>query len=94
MSDIATRWRVGMSRQETAAGFVHTYHLTVIEPYLNRRGHAALLLSWLGACAVCGCPFVANSGRRPKALLRTCTTHRGLWGGRRAGRKTEGHANG
>ncbi len=30
-------------------------------------------------CAICGAGFTTRSGRRPRALVRTCAVHRGTW---------------
>ncbi len=85
---LALRWAVGDTFQERAGGYLHTYRLTAIKPYVNRYGHASAVLYWRGACAVCGGVLVALSGRRPEELVRTCLAHRGQWTPKR------GRANG
>jgi hypothetical protein len=70
-------YQVGDRIQQQANGLRFGYRLLSVEPYVNRFGFQSTLLTWHATCAVCGKAFEARSGRRRKALPRTCPAHRG-----------------
>jgi len=75
--------------QTTKTGGCYGYTLTAADPYLTKAGAPSAVLTWAGTCAVCGEVFSATSGRKPRELVRTCLSHRGM---HRYSRKAVAHA--
>jgi len=69
----ASRYEIG---EQVTGPAGDKYELIERKAHVRRDGAASEILTWRGACRVCGKPFQCHSGPNPRGLTVHCPEHK------------------